>query len=367
MLSPEMAIRPSRKRQSQIREGPTVTSDQPTENTLRDIQASQKDSAGGGHPEQRCDRDPQGGKFVERTSPAAPAPPPTVRRGSTLWPLSQQGVAVVSLSLATLWWLLGLAHSQPAVGGIASTLSEALLVVLVCFGVRLAVETLIPKKAILSSLVLTHYLQGLLVFVTYVVAFCLEPEWFAKNWQAIYFGYYIYDIATILLYWRKLFSSFRVFYAIHHTVSFGITGLWMLVGGEWLDYIVLGVVIWLGSDLWLYAMSTYRCFHGKRLSANGIQRLRIVVFWIERVHRLAAYVVPWVIADFQLSNFALLVLGTGLANDVLDVVFQWRSIGRKRRRLSGSEPGSPRTGKTTPRLPRRSLRPHTGSASLRSG
>ena len=103
----------------------------------------------------------------------------------------------------------------------------------------------------------------------------------------------------------------------------------MYVGGEWLSYIVLGLVIWLGSDLWLYAMSLYRAGPWKQLPRHTHAQLRLRVFWVERVHRLVAYVLPWVLAGFHLSDFALLVLGTGLANDVLDATFQWKSLSKR--------------------------------------
>ena len=166
--------------------------------------------------------------------------------------------------------------------------------------------------------------------MAYLTAYLADPIWFLDTWRSLYFGYYIYDAAMILICWRRLFGSFRTFYTIHHVFSFTITGLWMAAGGVWLDYIILGVMLWLASDLWAYGLAMIRSTRGRQWSRLEIARLKLAVFWIERVHRGLAYVVPWIIADFHLSAFAILVLGTGLANDILDAGFQWRSIRRTR-------------------------------------
>ena len=177
----------------------------------------------------------------------------------------------------------------------------------------------------------SHYVQGLLITATYLVAYAWQPEWFLHNWRAVYFGYYIYEVGVLIVFWERLLSSFRVFYAVHHTVSFVITGLWMLVGGEWLGYITLGVVIWLTSDVWLYTLSLYRLVGRAKPERGVMARWQVYVFVLERAHRAMAYIVPMWLANFSLSPLALVVLGTGLANDVLDASFQWKALRRRRR------------------------------------
>ena len=206
---------------------------------------------------------------------------------------------------------------------------ESGVVTLLCFALHFAVTSSPLARQLRAPIVFVHFALGIAVFLTYLIAYVLAPDWFMQTWRSLYFGYYIYDIVVILTYWKRIFAAFRTFYAIHHTVSFLITGVWMYVGGEWLSYIVLGLVLWLGSDLWLYAMSLYRAGPWKQLPRHTLAKLRLRVFWVERVHRLVAYVLPWVLAGFHLSDFALLVLGTGLANDVLDATFQWKSLSKR--------------------------------------
>jgi len=141
----------------------------------------------------------------------------------------------------------------------------------------------------------------------------------------------------IIVHWRRLFAAFRHFYTIHHTVSFAITGFWMYLDAEWLDYIILGLFIWLSSDLWVYALSAYRAGPFPKLTPSQLSDYRYKIFWVERMHRLLAYVLPLGMvysSGSKPSMLCLVVLGTGLANDVLDATFQWQAIVKARKQQS---------------------------------
>ncbi len=240
--------------------------------------------------------------------------------------------ATVALLAATTWWLGNLARLEASVSEVATILGTAALVAAACLLVHGVVHLLARRVRLGPPLVFSHFLQGSLVFCAYMAALMVEPAVFLDSWRSLYFGYYAYDIAVILIFWRRLFRAFRFFYTVHHVFSLTITGVWMAFGGPWLDYIILGVAIWLSSDLWTYGLAMYRSTWGRGRPRAQIARLRLGVFWLERCHRLMAYVVPWIIADFTLSSFALLVFGTGLANDLLDAGFQWRGIQKTRAR-----------------------------------
>ena len=246
-------------------------------------------------------------------------------------------LAAVALLAATTWWLGNLVRLDASASRVATILGSAALVAVACLLVHGAVHLVARHVRLGSPLVFSHFLQGTLVFCAYVAAYVMEPTVFLDSWRSLYFGYYIYDIAVILICWRRLFRSFRFFYTVHHVFSFAITGVWMAFGGAWLDYIILGVAIWLSSDLWVYGLAMYRSTWGRGKPRAQIARLRLGVFWLERGHRILAYVIPWIIADFSLSPFALLVLGTGLANDLLDAAFQWRGIRKTRSRSQTSK------------------------------
>lgn len=260
---------------------------------------------------------------------------------STRRPSRARVFATVALLAATTWWLGNLVRLEDSVSQVATILGPAALVAVACLLVHGVVLLAARRVRLGSPLVFSHFLQGMLIFCAYMGAHAVEPALFLDSWRSLYFGYYAYDIAVILIFWRRLFKSFRFFYTVHHVFSFAITGLWMAFGGPWLDYIILGVAIWLSSDLWTYGLAMYRSTLGRGKPRAQLARLRLGVFWLERGHRLLAYVIPWTIADFKLSTFALLVLGTGLANDLLDAGFQWRGIRKTRARSLTKKPPRP--------------------------
>ncbi len=264
---------------------------------------------------------------------------------ATTRPSGGRRTAAASLAAVTALWIGSLIHIEGSVAGAVPILLLAAAVAALCFSVHCLVGAAARRGApIADTLVFSHFLQGVLVFTVYVLLYVLEPSAFLRSWRSLYFGYYIYDIAVLLLCWRRLYGSFRVFYSVHHTVSFAITSLWMLVGGAWLDYIVLGVVLWLGSDLWVYGLALYRNTRRRELSRLQVARLQLRIFWIERVHRGAAYLIPCILASFQLSTLAIVIFATGLANDILDASFQWRTIQRKLRRGAAEEAEAEATG-----------------------
>lgn len=190
-----------------------------------------------------------------------------------------------------------------------------------------------------DPLVFSHFLCGIFVYLGYIYLYVVDHKLFLRSWRSLYFGFYVWDICMIITYWSRLFAAFRHFYTIHHTVSFAITATWMYSGGEWLYYISLGLVIWLSSDLWVYSLSAYRAGPFSKLTRRELSAYRYKIFWVERVHRLLAYVLPlWIVfaSGSQPSMLCLLVLGTGLANDLLDASFQWKAILKAKKQDSDS-------------------------------
>ncbi len=237
--------------------------------------------------------------------------------------------ASLGLGAATLWWVGALCALEGSVAGVAQILGLSATVMVACFAVHVAVIVAARRVSLRSPLVFAHYLQGILIFAAYVTSYALNPTLFLDTWRSLYFGFYLFDVAVLLIFWRQLFRAYRTFYATHHVVSFAITGTWMVVGGAWLDYIVLGVLLWLSSDIWSYGLAMVRCTPGSKRHRRRMGQLQVAAFFLERTHRMAAYALPCLLADVQLSTLALVILGTGLFNDALDASFQWRGVRAK--------------------------------------
>ena len=253
------------------------------------------------------------------------------KRGTKTRSRKDSGRLSASLLLlaATCGWIAVLFCTESSAQAWGILRNSALTTFCCCVCHYLA-STVAPR----DPLVFSHFVCGMFVYLAYMGLYVVEPELFLRTWRSLYFGFYVWDICMIIVYWRRLFAAFRHFYTIHHIVSFAITGAWLYSGGEWLDYIILGLVIWLSSDLWVYALSAYRAGPFKKLTHTELSAYRYKIFWVERAHRLLAYVLPlWMVfaSGSNPSMLCLLVLGTGLANDVLDASFQWKAIIKARK------------------------------------
>lgn len=241
--------------------------------------------------------------------------------------------ASLLLLAATCGWITVLFCVEPSTKA-WSILCQSAVTMLCCCTCHYLVSVVATPR---DPLVFSHFLCGMFVYLAYVGFYFVDHQLFLHCWRSLYFGFYVWDICMIVVYWDRLFAAFRHFYTIHHTVSFAITGTWMLSGGEWLEYIILGLVIWLSSDLWVYALSAYRAGPFRKLTHRELSAYRYKIFCVERLHRLLAYVLPlWMVfaSGSQPSMLCLLVLGTGLANDLLDATFQWQAIRKAQKQNS---------------------------------
>jgi hypothetical protein len=204
-------------------------------------------------------------------------------------------------------------------------LKEAATVLASCFIIENLIHVSFPHCE--KTYVLTHYFVGCIVQIAYfLIYFFAGDEVMIRTWRPIYFGYYMWTNILMMAKPHVFFPKFRLFYSIHHVVSFFITGTWALVQGDWELYVVRGVVIWLTSDIYVYSINTYRAINVQKVNKNVFQKLQLGAFCLERMHRIAAYVQAFIITKGSLSTIAWVIFGTGMFNDVLDASFQLRSI-----------------------------------------
>lgn len=220
-------------------------------------------------------------------------------------------------------------------------LKEAATVLASCFVIENLIHAILPHCE--NKYVLTHYFVGCIVQIAYVLIYCFAgDEVMIRTLRPIYFGYYMWTNITMMAKPHVFFPVFRLFYSIHHVVSFFTTGTWALVHGDWEPYVVRGVVIWLTSDIYVYSINTYRAIDPQNVNKDVFQKLQLGAFCLERVQRIAAYVQAFIITKGSLSTVAWVIFGTGMSNDVLDASFQLRSIlaknfSKKNIRKSGNE------------------------------
>ena len=204
-------------------------------------------------------------------------------------------------------------------------LKEAATVLASCFIIENLIHVIFPRCE--KKYVLTHYFIGCIVQIAYFLIYVFAgSEVTIRIWRPIYFGYYMWTNIIMMAKPHVFFPAFRLFYTIHHVVSFFITGTWALVDGDWEPYVVRGVVIWLTSDIYVYSINTYRSIDPQKVNKNVFQKLQLGAFCFERVHRIVAYVQAFMITKGNLSTIAWVIFGTGMSNDVLDASFQLRSI-----------------------------------------
>jgi len=180
-----------------------------------------------------------------------------------------------------------------------------------------------------SPYITLHFGLGLVQNISYVIFFLVNPTLFAKLWTSAYFGYYVWTWYVLILRPKEVFSLFRVFYAIHHTVSFFITGTWILVATscncEYEKYILRGIVLWLSADIWVYLVNFSRSVI-PGMPIETVRRLQLLAFVLERLQRVTAYLQGFIVTQMHISALGWVVFGTGLFNDVLDASFQARSL-----------------------------------------
>ena len=149
----------------------------------------------------------------------------------------------------------------------------------------------------------------------------------------------------------EFFFMYRLFYTIHHTSAFFVTGSWLIVSPccslDNNDFINRGIVIWLSAEIWSDGLNTFRGFWPKT-DKNVLLRLKSVVFVMERIHRSVSYFQPLTVPVTRYNTLMWVVLGTGLWNDTLDIFFQLKSLRRqyreKKQQSEGEEGEEKRRG-----------------------
>jgi len=226
--------------------------------------------------------------------------------------------------VCTFFWLLALVkyHPQPWL-----VVQNAFISLTVCFTLDTFVACVAPGLS--SRLVTMHFSLGALQNILYIILLNIGTDLFAKVWTSIYFGYYQWTWIMLLTHCREFFPMFRVFYTIHHAISFFITGSWIIIGlccfANDNDFIYRAIVIWLSSDLWVYSLNIYRSLRPET-DKDFIRKWQTIVFGIERVHRSVAYLQPLTVPASRYNLLMWVVLSTGLFNDIVDAAFQLHSL-----------------------------------------
>uniref|UniRef100_A0A7R9W3C5 Carrier domain-containing protein n=2 Tax=Pseudictyota dubia TaxID=2749911 RepID=A0A7R9W3C5_9STRA len=232
------------------------------------------------------------------------------------------------LMLSTLWWICSLAAFDK--GQAEHILLYSFIVCCGCDLVRLFVDWHMRNgNTVREPVSCSHYLQGVLSFIAYVLMFVIYPATFLRNWSSVYFGYYMYDNLSLLIFWDDINRAFRDFYALHHIISFTLTGFWRVPSGSWNVKLGMLVMLWLTSEIWQYSLYVFRHFagHGK-CTARKIAILGVVAFVSERLQRFSAYLLLFLLDD-KITHRAWLVFATGIAFDVLDTYFQLKALHRQ--------------------------------------
>ena len=229
----------------------------------------------------------------------------------------------LGLILSTAFWIFSLIHS-PEVNAV-STLKNSACILALCFGIEFLVKVTFCKSV--SRLTTVHYLLGILQQISFISLYIIGSGIFFKSWPFIYFGYYIWTSLSLITRPEGFFRKFRIFYSIHHTFSFLITGTWLLVRPccKLNNFLIRGVMLWLSSEIYLYICNLYRSLNPS-LNMKRFRKFQLIAFIAERIQRLSAYIQAFVISSMQLSTFEWVVLGTGIANDILDICFQLKFV-----------------------------------------
>jgi len=167
----------------------------------------------------------------------------------------------------------------------------------------------------------SHYALSILSVAVYIVAYQGDSESFRNIWMQVLLGLYLYDVCIITRDWHSLKSSYRVFYSVHHGISFVLFALWYYTFIPFTDAMALGALLWVSSDVWRWAEQYWR-LSGHQSS----DRLRDIVWYLERGHRIFAYCLyMWVLGfSFNHTSEAILII-SGIIMDAIDAYFQHKA------------------------------------------
>lgn len=240
---------------------------------------------------------------------------------------TERKIAGSMLLLATTWWLVALfqfGHQDDQL-----VILYSLVVFQLCAMVRLLVDCLVKVgRPIRDVTACSHYLHCCFTYITYVALFLVGSEVFLESWSSIFFGSYMFDIWSLLVFWETMRPKYRTFYAIHHTLSFVLVGAWRIPGESWDEPLILCVMIWLSSDLWQHASRVFYYVTNGTMAKRNMFALACITFGLERLQRLAAYFVVFTMSVDH-SKTLYFVAASGFCMDVLDTYFQLSSLRRQ--------------------------------------
>lgn len=167
----------------------------------------------------------------------------------------------------------------------------------------------------------SHYLLSILSVLVYIIAYQGDSEFFRDIWMQVLLGLYLFDICIIARDWHSLKPSYRVFYSVHHCISFALFTLWYHTFIPFTDAMALGALLWVSSDVWRWAEQYWRL--SGRISSN---RLRDTVWYLERSHRIFAYCLYLWILDFTFHHTSeMILIVSGILMDAIDSYFQHKA------------------------------------------
>jgi hypothetical protein len=167
----------------------------------------------------------------------------------------------------------------------------------------------------------SHYALSILSVGIYIIAYQGDSETFRNIWMQVLLGLYLYDVCIIARDWHSLKSSYRVFYSVHHGISFGLFTLWYYTFIPFTDAMALGALLWVSSDVWRWIEQYWR-LSGHESSS----RLRDTVWYLERGHRLFAYGLYMWILDFSFNHTSeAILIVSGITMDIIDAYFQHKA------------------------------------------
>lgn len=239
-----------------------------------------------------------------------------------------KSIPSIFMLLVTVFWIsahiIGKSNGLP----ILSSLQTSACIVSLCFIFENLIQATLPSCP--KHYVFAHFALGLFQQMFYLISYLVRTDFFITYWKTVFFGYYIWTITLLVTRPEVFFPSFAKFYSIHHSSAFVITGIWALIpNSNWDDlYMSRGAMIWLTSDCYAYLINTYRALKPERGNRQSFKKLQKIVFCIERIHRLSAYIQGLILCEGSPSNLGWCVLGTTLFIDLVDTKFQMTSISR---------------------------------------
>ena len=164
----------------------------------------------------------------------------------------------------------------------------------------------------------SHYLLSIFSVCVYIVAYQADSETFRDIWMTTLLGLYLYDVCIIARDWRTLKPSYRVFYSVHHGISFFLFALWYVTFVPFTAAMALGALLWVSSDIWRWAEQYWRL--SGHQSSNT---LRDTVWYLERSHRILSYCIYMWILDFEFQHTSeMILIASGIFMDIIDAYFQ---------------------------------------------